>query len=331
MLKSNKLYIRWMKSPLYIRIMLVVLFIIIFFGWIVALIEPKEFPTAFDGIWWALVTISTVGFGDLAPETVAGRLIGMMLIFIGASFITAFFATLSAAAIKKQYSYAEGNVAFKEKQHVIIIGWNEKASEIIQSVRQIEPFKKIVLIDNTLEEAPLIENVHFIRGNPINDQTLLRANLTEADAAIITADQHKNELEADMQSILILLALKGLNKELYSVIEILTEHQVNNAERAGADEIIKSYQLTSHFIISSYLARNKLSSIYADLNPASGNLFQLLNVPVQLIGVTFKKASHELLEKETILIGIKRGEKTIMNPPLSMIIETDDLLIIFAH
>ncbi|MEC2078288.1 NAD-binding protein, partial [Metabacillus fastidiosus] len=218
-----------------------------------------------------------------------------------------------------------------DKQHVIIIGWNEKASEIIQSVRQIEPFKKIVLVDHTLEEAPLIENVHFIRGNPINDQTLLRANLTEADAAIITADQHKNELEADMQSILILLALKGLNKELYSVIEILTEHQINNAERAGADEIIKSYQLTSHFIISSYLARNKLSSIYADLNPASGNLFQLLNVPVQLIGVTFKKASHELLEKETILIGIKRGEKTIMNPPLSMIIETDDLLIIFAH
>jgi voltage-gated potassium channel len=294
-------------------------------------VEPKEFPTTFDGIWWAVVTISTVGFGDYVPQTYVGRGIAIIMILVGASFVTAYFATISAAAIKTQHAYIEGEKSFKGKNHVVLIGWNEKANEMIESLLSVKPYKQIVLIDESLNAAPLIENVHFIRGNPSNDQTLQKANINEADAAIITADQHKNEHDADMFSILVLLTLKGVNPNLYCVVEILTEHQTNNASRAGADEIIKSYKLTSHFMMSSYLSKNGLSQFYSELNPASGNLFQVLPVTDHLVGMTFRDASHKLLENESILIGIKRGEETKLNPPLSYEIYAQDSLIVFTH
>ncbi|MGM7722616.1 potassium channel family protein [Metabacillus sp. Hm71] len=331
MAKTNKTIIQWLRWPIHYRISLIVLFMILVFGEIISLVEPKEFPTTFDGIWWVVVTVSTVGFGDYVPETYLGRGIAIIMILAGASFVSAYFASISAAAIKRQNSHAEGTISFKGSDHVVIIGWNEKANEMIESLQSVKPYKQIVLVDDSLKESPLIENVHFVRGNPLHDKTLLKANILEADAAIITADQHKNEHDADMHSILVLLTLKGINPSLYCIIEILTELQTKNADRAGADEIIRSYKLTSHFMMSSYLAKNGLSKFYSELNPASGNLFKILPVSDELIGKTFKEASHELLEKESILIGIKRGEETKVNPPLTYEIQPLDSLIVFTH
>ncbi|KKI89948.1 potassium channel protein [Bacillus sp. SA1-12] len=331
MAKTNKTIIQWLRWPIHYRISIIVLFMILIFGEIISLVEPSVFPTTFDGIWWVVVTVSTVGFGDYVPETYLGRGIGIIMILAGASFVTAYFASISAAAIKRQNSHAEGAISYKGTDHVVIIGWNEKANEMIESLQSVKPYKQIVLIDDSLKESPLIENVHFVRGNPLHEQTLFKANILEADAAIITADQHKNEHDADMNSILILLTLKGQNPSLYCVVEILTELQTKNADRAGADEIIRSYKLTSHFMMSSYLAKNGLSKFYSELNPASGNLFKILPASEDLIGKTFKQASHELLERESILIGIKRGEETKVNPPHNYEIQSFDSLIVFTH
>ncbi|MDR0140017.1 potassium channel family protein [Metabacillus idriensis] len=330
-MRSNKLLIDWLKWPLYFRIVLIVMLIVLLFGQVISLIEPEVFPTVFDGIWWALVTVSTVGFGDYVPKTVAGRFVGMVLILIGAGFVTTYFATLSAAAFQKQHSYLKGDTTFKHGNHIVIIGWNEKTSELIETFQKIKPYKNLVLIDDTLEESPLIENLHFIRGNPTIDRTLVKANIEHADAAIITANQHKNESDADMHSILILLALKGINPDLYTVIELVTGMHLNNAKRAGADEIIKSYQLSSHLMMNSYLAKYGLSSVYSELNPANGNYFKIEPIPEELIGETFHAASHALLEKELLLIGIKKGDKTKLNPPISQVLHQDDLLILITH
>ncbi|PMC40670.1 potassium channel protein [Bacillus sp. UMB0899] len=331
MARTNRTIVQWLRWPIHYRITIIVLLIVLVFGEIISLVEPKEFPTIFDGVWWAVVTVSTVGFGDYVPQTYVGRGVAMLMILAGASFVTAYFASVSTAAIKKQHSYLEGRVRFTGKNHIVLIGWNEKAKEMVDSLQAVKPFKQIVLIDSSLKESPLIENVHFIKGNPIHDETLLKAKVLDADAAIITADQHKNEQDADMNSILVLLALKGINPKLYCVVEILTEQQNNNATRAGADEIIKTYKLTSHLMMSSYLAKSGLSSFYSEFNPATGNSFKIIPVDSRFIGKSFREASYELLENESILIGIKRGDEAKVNPPRSYTIQQHDFLIVFTH
>ncbi|KYC46156.1 MAG: Voltage-gated potassium channel [Candidatus Methanofastidiosum methylothiophilum] len=68
-------------------------------GFIFSLFEKGK--SFFDGIWWAIETVSTVGYGDIAPITPAGRALGIVLIFLGIGFMSMLTAAISAYFVEK--------------------------------------------------------------------------------------------------------------------------------------------------------------------------------------------------------------------------------------
>jgi len=60
-----------------------ILMVSIFSGNLVYMLEPETFSNAFVGTWWSLVTMSTVGYGDLVPHSVGGMVLGAVLIMVG--------------------------------------------------------------------------------------------------------------------------------------------------------------------------------------------------------------------------------------------------------
>ena len=76
----------------------VLIICIISFGYVFYLAEP-QIKTIEDGIWWALVTITTVGYGDITPLTTLGRLVAGALMFVGLGLIATVTAIVSAKFI----------------------------------------------------------------------------------------------------------------------------------------------------------------------------------------------------------------------------------------
>ena len=80
-------------------VLLIILIFILIFGFIFFITEPdvKSFS---DGLWWALVTITTVGYGDITPMTSIGRLVASALMFLGLGLIASLTAVISVKFIQ---------------------------------------------------------------------------------------------------------------------------------------------------------------------------------------------------------------------------------------
>lgn len=76
-------------------IALATVFLVVIAGAVQSTVDHKEFKTFWDGVWWAVVTVITVGYGDLYPTTVPGRIIGMLLMIVGIGFLAVLTATIS--------------------------------------------------------------------------------------------------------------------------------------------------------------------------------------------------------------------------------------------
>lgn len=324
---QNRLYITFLRLPLLVRVLLIALFLFLSFGIFIHLLEPYTFPTIFTGIWWAIITASTVGYGDYVPQTLLGRIAAVTLILLGAGFVSSYFITLASTAVTRQDAFSEGKVAFKGYGHIVIIGWNERSRELISRLTASPPAPAIILIDETLRANPVsFRNVHFIQGKPQMDETILKSNIDQAVKVLITADRGNNEHQADMNSILTLLTIKGLCPQVKCMIEILTSEQVTNAKRAGADEVIESNRLTSMFMENSLISGHDglLSDVVYHLQESR---IEVLSCHA-FIKKSFAEAHAALFQQQYLLIGIKRGEETILHPAPSFLLDAKDLLLV---
>lgn len=326
----NPLYMRFVRLPILTRILMIAAMMIFLFGSVIHFIEPKSFPTIFDGVWWAIITASTVGYGDFYPVSVAGRITAIFLLLVGTGFFSSYFIHLSAATVTKQNAYAEGRVGYKGNTHIIIVGWNERSRSIIRSLIQSE---SIILVDDTLGSNPIEDdNVHFIRGRANKDETLLNAGIQTARKVIITSDQNLDELQADMNTILTLLAIKGLNPDIRCIAEIQTSEQINNARRAGADELIPANALTSAVLLNSIASADVVNPLLDLLGELNGKRLSYIEAEASLIDKKFEEASKFLLEERNIiLIGIKKGGDVIVNPKHNISIKYDAQLLVITN
>lgn len=310
----------WRLSPL-VRIIFTITTIICLFGIVIHIVEPRTFLTVFDGIWWALITTTTIGYGDLVPKTMSGKLVAITLILLGTAFVSAYFVTLSTKAISKENALSTGELPYTKGGHIILVGWNERIRQLLAF---IPPNMPCLVIDETLKRLDVPTHVHFIKGNPTHDDVWEKANVFKAHTVIITANQHKNEVEADLASIVTLLTVKALHPSVYAVVEILTTPQVDNAKRAGANEIVE----TNKWI--SFLMANCLSSpnVLHDIEQFKQHPIKRLTVRDEWIGMSFAMMLNELKKENVLLVGIANNQHVSINPPSHTIIQSTDELIV---
>ncbi|KIL46869.1 hypothetical protein KP77_24370 [Jeotgalibacillus alimentarius] len=237
------------RLPKWLFVILAV-FLLVFSGGItIHLIEPDTFKTIEDGWWWALVTISTLGYGDLVPVSSQGRFFAAVLLLIGAGLLSSYFFMFAAYAVRSQQAYMEGAAGAALVDHVIVVGWNARAFYLISRLEN-----DILIIDQTLNSHPMYEQKHvsFIKGAANHTADLHKACVENAKELIITADQHLNEEAADAQTILTILTAKRLNPSIRCVAELISDQLTEQALAAGADAIVKTKQVIGEALLSQH-------------------------------------------------------------------------------
>lgn len=215
------------------------------------------------------------------------------------------------------------------KDHIVVCGWNSTARDLVTELGGDAYEAKIVLLAD-LEHNPAGNDVYFVRGIPSNAEDLQRAGIEHAQTAIVCPSEPGNE--ADMSSILTVLAIETLAPQVRTVVEANNPDHVDHFRRANVDEVLVTSKLASHLLARSALYPG-LSELVTDLvSGGEGSELYRVDLPADCLGLPIDEVSARLRrDHAATLIAVTRGNQTHSNLKSDFVFEPGDDLIVVAE
>lgn len=135
----KRLYSFFQQENLHV-LFVVILLIILASSALIAWLEPNV--SFANGIWWSIVTLTTVGYGDISPETAAGRMLAVLVMFFGIGLLGMLSAGLATMLISRKIRENKGMSPSVVEDHIIICEWNYRAKAILKELRADAQTKK---------------------------------------------------------------------------------------------------------------------------------------------------------------------------------------------
>nr|WP_275695484.1 potassium channel family protein [Fredinandcohnia sp. SECRCQ15] len=237
------------------RIVFLVTFAFIFFsGFIMYLLEPETFPSIFEGIWWTMTTMTTVGYGDVSPATVIGKTFAILFVYLfGIGLFGLIIGKIIDSFTNHKQMKEAGKLDYKGENHFVIVGWTRKSKLSIKEMLENRNGQEVVLIDS-LESSPIEhERFHYIQGSATDFAILDKANISKASSILIFAPDSIEEPDlADGRTLLIATSIERYDvrtkEDIYTIVEILNEEHEENFAHVNVDEFISSQQSISRLM-----------------------------------------------------------------------------------
>jgi voltage-gated potassium channel len=285
-------------------------------------ISDASIRSLWDGVWWAFVTICTVGYGDKFPVSDGGRIIGILLMISGIGLLSMLTATVASVMVEQKIKEGKGLESIKRKDHVVICGWNGNSEEVLAGLLRNQAVKNAIVLVNELQvdEIDLLKlrydqyGMIFLRGDFVQEEVLLRADIRKAKIVLIMADLsglHPKE-RTDDRTILAALTAKSLAPQVKVIAELTDSENRIHLKRANIDEIVVRGEHIGS-LLAGAVGSPGLPRVFSRLlsqEEASKLIRQ--DIPHAYVGRTFGELSvHFRKQDGAILIGILKEKKPV--------------------
>ena len=289
-----------------------------------------------NAIYYSITTITTVGFGDFVPITSIGKIITTIYVLLGVSiglytlgnfadfFIGGYFQKT------KQLKIMDKKIS-KLKNHYIICGYG-KSGKIVADKFEKEGIEYII-VDNNAEilENELSNNSNFkyIVGDATHDEILYKAKINDAKGII-------SSVSRDSDNVYIVLSSRRINPDLYIVAKADEQVAMDKLVIAGADKVVSPYIIGGLRMAELAVKPGILDFVSTFMSIAKYEYDEDLEIRKIIV----EKGSE--LHNNTIsnmnvrqksgatIIGIKKENNLITNPPADIVLDSGDILYAFG-
>jgi len=270
-------------------------------------------------------------------KTPGAYILSYLLQIAGISIVAFVSGAIASKLVTTVMTRGKGMGSTNHSGHVVICGWSAKGAEIIRELRarEVEDDRHIVVICNLENDPTKVDDVEFIRGDPSDEDDLLRAGVDRCSMAIILADEStpvSSDAERDARTLFTVLAVETLNADAYSCVEVIRADNSRHFANTHANELVVTAEITGALLAGS--ARNPgLSRVVTDLvtHPDEQEFYRIA-VPPELVGAPVSQALIELKEKqEALLVGLVEGMDTYtLNPPMDLRLSASHKLLVIS-
>jgi voltage-gated potassium channel len=313
-----------LKPAAYSLFMLLAIFCIGVMGFM--LIE--RYPL-FDAIYMTVITVTTVGFGEVHPLSPMGRMFTSILIVF--SFGTfAFSATTLAQYVvngvfRNYFKYSKVKKEIEQlRNHVIVVGYGRNG---LQAIKELQHHKiPVVVVDNRESKVKDMQqsDMLYIDGDPSGDEVLLSAGIKRAKALICV-------LPSDEENLFAVITARALNPTMTIISRAINFNTIKKLKTAGASRVIMPDKISGQQMANmiaqpesvefmDYLLLDKSKKVLLDEVSCAG-FAETCSVKVKDIR-SFERVN---------VIGIKRNDGNyIVNPETEEVVTKNDLVFVLG-
>lgn len=290
--------------------------------------KPLTPDSLFDSFNWAIATV--LGSGDSGYVTSpGGRIISWVLILFGVAVLAILTGALVAIVIDFLLKEGQGLGSAGHREHIVVCGWNSTARDLIDEFRG-DDYKQAIVVLADLDKNPAGKGIYFVRGDATDAGDLERAGIADASAALIFPVDGSDE--ADMHSILAIMAIKSVGPAVRIVAEVNNPRHEPHFLRAEVDELLVTSKMASHLLARSALYPG-LSAIVTDIvSGGEGSELYRITLPDEYIGKSIDEVAA-LLRKDhrATLLSVNRGGRAFVNPGSDFVLQLGDDAIVVAE
>ena len=291
-----------------------------------------------DALWWSVVTLTTVGYGDIVPHSEGGRIIGFIFLFLSLGTYAFLIGQISSIMNNIKENRKLGQFGTRFSNHVVIIGWTEFGKSVTDEL--LGAGRDVAIVTSDKNNVDLIREVYstskvFVLFTDYhNVDQLTKVNIEESSNVFIN-------LQDDTEKLVYILNMKKTYPGLKYVVTLENANLKNTFLTAGVTYAISKNELASK-LLASYIFEPDVAILneeilaYADTDEKYDmKEYKVLeNNPYRdkKYGTVFYDLKKEC---NVILVGLVKNQegerKLFKNADDEMLVEAGDYLIMLMN
>jgi voltage-gated potassium channel len=276
--------------------------------------------TLIDCFYYAVVTLSTTGYGDITPASQAARLVNILVVTPARVFFLIILVGTTLEVLTEQYRTTLRLTRWRKavKEHVIVCGYGTKGRSAVSALLESGFDKqKIVVVERNpaAVRQATADGLVTVDGSATESGVLRQARVTSARSVIIATD-------SDATSVLVTLTVRQLTAGRVRIIASAREDE--NApllKQSGAHHVIVSSATAGRLLGVSTSAPPLIDVVEDLLTPGEGMALALRSAERSEVG----RLAREL--PELVIALVRRGKVVALTDPTPVTVETGDMLV----
>jgi len=307
--------------------------IICLIGYIESLSPDSNIKSISDAFWYAIVTLTTVGYGDFFPTTPMGKILGLLLIVGSIGVLGYIIGEITNKINQYMEKKRSGFWGTDFEGHYIIIGWNDFGHQVAEQI--LNTGHKIAFVVNSKNDIDLIKDVFptddcfCLFADYKNKDAFTKVNIEKAKAVYVN-------FEEDTDNLVFILNLKKIYPDVNIVVTCKNSELLDTFKNAGIHHVIAQSVVASR-LVASYIFEPQVAAYTEDLITTSvkDSDFDIQQYRISesnpFVNSKYIDAFHELKEKyDAVAIGLVVDGEVVKNPDSNYQLRSGDYFILIS-
>ena len=294
--------------------------------------------TVYDAVWWSMVTLTSVGYGDLVPTTEGGRLIGFIFLFGSLTTFAVLIGQITSIMNDIRENKRLGQYGTNLSHHAVIVGWNSFGKTVTDQLTGAG--KQVAIITKTKTDIDFIKEnypaskVFTLYTDYHTIEHLQKANIQDSSIVFVNLDD-------DTEKLVYILNLKKTFKDLKYIVSLDNADLKQTFVSAGVTYALSKNEIASK-LLASYIFEPDVAIFNEEIIAVAetDELYDIKQYEVlktnPYIGMYYEKVFYDMKRAcNAVLVGIVKCQNDtrilLKNPDEEVVIEEHDYLILLVN